>query len=57
MQRVLITGMAGFTGRYLAIPEIEDGELTGNLCASLVCLGEAASIEQAISRTVRIERV
>ena len=48
---------ADITGRYLAIPEIEDGELTGNLCAALVSLGEAASIEQAIARTVRIARV
>jgi xylulokinase len=48
---------ADITGRYLAIPEIEDGELTGNLCAALLALGEASSIEEAVSRTVRIARV
>ncbi|MFA6504480.1 MAG: FGGY-family carbohydrate kinase [Treponemataceae bacterium] len=48
---------ADITGRYLAIPEIEDGELTGNLCASLYALGESRSVEDAVSRTVRIARV
>ncbi len=48
---------ADMTGRYLAIPEIPDGELTGNLCAALVCLDEAGDFEDAVSRTVRIERV
>jgi len=48
---------ADITGRYLAVPEIPDGELTGNLCAALVCLGESRGFEEAVSRTVRIASV
>lgn len=48
---------ADITGRYLAVPEIADGELAGDACASLICLGEADGFEEAASRIVRIDRV
>ena len=48
---------ADMTGRCLAVPEVPDGELVGNACAALVALGEAESVEEAVERTVRIERV
>ncbi len=48
---------ADMTGRCLAVPEVPDGELIGNACAALVALGEARTFEEAVERTVRIERV
>jgi len=48
---------ADITGRCLAVPEVPDGELVGNACAALVALGEAADFEEAVDRTVRIQRV
>ncbi|HCM28742.1 MAG TPA: sugar kinase [Treponema sp.] len=48
---------ADITGRCLAVPEIEDGELAGNACAALVALGEAADLGDAVSRVVRLSRV
>lgn len=48
---------ADITGRWLAVPEVPDGELIGNACAALLALGEVNTFEEAIERTVRIERV
>jgi xylulokinase len=45
---------ADLAGIPLAIPELPDGELSGDLCAALVALGEASSFKEAASRSVRI---
>ncbi|GAB1483590.1 FGGY-family carbohydrate kinase [Treponema sp.] len=47
---------ANMVGRRLIVPEIEDGELAGNACLSLCALGQAANLEQAVARIVRMER-
>lgn len=46
---------ADICGKNLLVPEIEDGELAGNACLSLTALGEAADLNEAIARIVRIK--
>lgn len=46
---------ADICGHILSVPEIEDGELAGNACLALTALKEADSIDQAVSRIVRIK--
>jgi len=48
---------ADVTGRWLAIPEIEDGELAGNACLAMKGLGLYPSLEAAIEQTVKIKHV
>ncbi len=48
---------ADMTGRCLAVPEIPDGELAGDACLAMTALGDASSLEEAISRIVRIREV
>lgn len=48
---------ADVTGRWLAIPRIEDGELTGNACLAMKGLGIYPSLEAAIEQTVHIKEV
>lgn len=48
---------ADMTGRVLCVPEIADGELSGDACVALAALGDAVSIEEAVGRVVRIDRV
>lgn len=48
---------ADVTGRWLAIPQIEDGELAGNACLAMKGLGLYPSLEAAIEATVKIKEV
>ena len=48
---------ADVTGRWLAIPEIADGELAGNACLAMKGLGLFPSLEAAIEQTVKITEV
>ncbi|MFP4151927.1 MAG: xylulokinase [Alkalispirochaeta sp.] len=44
---------ADIVGVPISVPEVADAELTGNLCAGLVGLGEAADLQQAAEGVVR----
>ncbi|WP_304223572.1 FGGY-family carbohydrate kinase [Gracilinema caldarium] len=48
---------ADVTGRWLAVHQIEDGELAGNACLAMKGLGYYPSIEAAIEGTVKIKEV
>ena len=48
---------ADITGCTLLVPEIIDGELTGDACAAALALGEYGSLSQAASGMVRIGRI
>uniref|UniRef100_A0A7C3EBM1 Sugar kinase n=1 Tax=Gracilinema caldarium TaxID=215591 RepID=A0A7C3EBM1_9SPIR len=48
---------ADVTGRWLAIPEITDGELAGNACLAMKGLGLYPSLEAAVEQTVKIKEV
>lgn len=48
---------ADVTGRWLAVPEIADGELAGNACLAMKGLGLVPSLEAAIEQTVKIKEV
>ncbi len=48
---------ADITGRYLEVPQIEDGELAGNACVAMTAVGAADDLDQAIEKTVRIVHV
>ena len=45
---------ADIVGIPIVVPEVADAELTGNLCAGLVALGEASSLVEASDRAVHI---
>ncbi len=46
---------ADISGCTLLVPEIIDAELAGNACIALVQLGEAANIDEACQKIVRIK--
>ncbi len=48
---------ADVTGRWLAVPQIEDGELAGNACLAMKGLGYYPTIDTAIEATVKIKEV
>jgi xylulokinase len=41
-------------GVPISVPEVADAELTGNLCAGLVALGEAGDLQEAAGRAVHM---
>jgi xylulokinase len=47
---------ADIVGLPIAIPEVTDAELIGNVCCGLIAAGEAASLQEAAQRTVRFVR-
>jgi xylulokinase len=46
---------AGVCGRALLVPEILDGELSGNAAAAMLALGEASTLAEACKSIVRID--